>query len=148
MTEHPVEDVVEHFKPEGTLHLTAGIVNALPSRNVPSYFIVGFPRLDDVKIDYVAMAAKSGNKTMIVAVPTTGAVTPTDYDMREFMHMYGEQRLNWKLQWAGHVAEITEGCIYSVFGEDLLLDSIQMVPSLTDGKVYCRLDFTRGIIDV
>lgn len=148
MTEHPVEDAVEHYKPEGTLHLMAGIVNAFPSRLVPSYFIVGFPRLDGIKIDYVAMATKSGHKTMIVAVPTTGAVTPTDYDMREFMRMYGEQHLNWKPQWAGHIAEITEGCIYSVFGEDLLLDSIQMVPSPTDGKVCCRLDFTRGIINV
>lgn len=148
MTEHPVEDAVEHFKPEGTLHLMAGITDAFPSRLVPSYFIVGFPRLDDVKIDYVAMAAKSGHKTMIVAVPTIGAVTPTDYDMREFMRMYGEQHLNWKPQWAKHIAEITEGCIYNVFGEDLMLDSIQMVPSLTDGKVYCRLDFTRGIINV
>lgn len=148
MTEHPVEDAVEHFKPEGTLHLTAGIVNALPSRNVPSYFIVGFPRLDDVKINYVAMAVKSGNKTMIVMVPTTGAAIPTEYEPSEFMCMYREQRLNWKPQWAKHIAEITEGCVYSVFGEDLLLDSIQMVPSLTDGKVYCRLDFTRGIIDV
>lgn len=148
MTEHPVEDAVEHYKPEGTLHLMAGIVNSSPSRLVPSYFIVGFPRLDDVKIDYVAMTAKSGHKTMIVAVPTAGSVTPTDYDMREFMQMYGEQHLNWKPQWAKHIAEITEGCIYNVFGEDLMLDSIQMVPSLTDGKVYCRLDFTRGIINV
>lgn len=148
MTEHPVEDAVGHYKPEGTLLLMAGIVNAFPSRNVPSYFIVGFPLLDGRKIDYVAMAAKSGNKTMIVAVPTTGAVTPTDYDMREFMRMYGEQHLNWKPQWAKHIAEITEGCIYSVFGDDLLLNSIQMIPSPTDGKVCCRLDFTRGIIDV
>lgn len=148
MTEHPVEDAVGHYKPEGTLLLMAGIVNAFPSRNVPSYFIVGFPLLDGRKIDYVAMAAKSGNKTMIVAVPTTGAVTPTDYDMREFMRMYGEQHLNWKPQWAKHIAEITEGCIYSVFGDDLLLNSIQMILSPTDGKVCCRLDFTRGIIDV
>lgn len=148
MTEHPVEDAVEHYKPEGTLHLMAGIVNAFPSRLVPSYFIVGFPRLDDVKIDYVAMTAKSGHKTMIVAVPTAGSVTPTDYDMHEFMRMYGEQHLNWEPQWAGRIAEITEGCIYNVFGEDLLLDSIQMVPSPTDGKVCCRLDFTRGIINV
>lgn len=148
MTEHPVEDAVEHYKPEGTLHLMAGITDAFPSRLVPSYFIVGFPRLDDVKIDYVAMTAKSGHKTMIVAVPTVGAVTPTDYDMREFMRMYGEQHLNWKPQWAKHIAEITEGCMYNVFGEDLLLDSIQMVPSPIDGKVCCRLDFTRGIIDV
>lgn len=148
MTEHPVEDAVEHYKPEGTLHLMAGITDSFASRNVPSYFIVGFPRLDDVKIDYVAMAAKSGHKTMIVAVLTTGAVTPTDYDMREFMQMYGEQHLNWKPQWAKHIAEITEGCIYNVFGEDLMLDSIQMIPSPTDGKVCCRLDFTRGIINV
>lgn len=148
MTEHPVEDAVEHYKPEGTLHLMAGITDAFPSRLVPSYFIVGFPRLDDVKIDYVAMTAKSGHKTMIVAVPTAGSVTPTDYDMREFMRMYGEQHLNWKPQWAKHIAEITEGCIYNVFGEDLMLDSIQMIPSPTDGKVCCRLDFTRGIINV
>lgn len=148
MTEHPVEDAVGHFKPDGTLHLMAGIADAFPSRLVPSYFIVGFPRLDDVKIDYVAMAAKSGNKTMIVAVPTTGVAIPTEYDPDEFMQMYREQHLNWKPQWAKHIAEITEGCIYNVFGEDLMLDSIQMVPSLTDGKVYCRLDFTRGIINV
>jgi len=148
MTEHPVEDAVEHYKPEGTLHLMAGIVNSSPSRLVPSYFIVGFPLLDDTKINYVAMAAKSGNQTIIVAVPTIGAAVPTDYEPSEFMHMYGEQRLNWKPQWAKRIAEITEGCIYNVFGEDLMLDSIQMVPSLTDGKVYCRLDFTRGIINV
>ena len=85
MTEHPVEDAVGHYKPEGTLHLMAGIVNAFPSRNVPSYFIVGFPLLDDAKVNYVAMAAKSGNKTMIVAVPTTGAAIPTEYDPSEFM---------------------------------------------------------------
>lgn len=148
MTEHPVEDAVGHYKPEGTLLLMAGIVNAFPSRNVPSYFIVGFPLLDDGKINYVAMAAKSGNKTMIVMVPTTGVAIPTDYEPSEFMQMYREQHLNWKPQWAGHIAEITEGCIYNVFGEDLLLDSIQMVPSPTDGKVCCRLDFTRGIINV
>lgn len=148
MTEHPVEDAVEHYKPEGTLHLMAGIVNSSPSRLVPSYFIVGFPLLDDTKINYAAMAAKSGNQTIIVAVPTIGAAVPTDYEPSEFMQMYGEQHLNWKPQWAKHIAEITEGCIYNVFGEDLMLDSIQMVPSLTDGKVYCRLDFTRGIINV
>lgn len=148
MTEHPVEDAVEHYKPEGTLHLMAGITDAFPSRNVPSYFIVGFPLLDDGKINYVAMTAKSGNKTMIVTVPTTGVAIPTEYDPSEFMQMYREQHLNWKPQWAKHIAEITEGCVYSVFGEDLLLDSIQMVPSPTDGKVCCRLDFTRGIIDV
>ena len=148
MTEHPVEDAVEHFKPEGTLHLMAGITDAFPSRLVPSYFIVGFHLLDDDKVNYVAMAAKSGNKTMIVAVPTTGAAVPTDYEPSEFMQMYRQQHLNWKPQWAKHIAEITEGCIYSVFGEDLLLDSIQMVPSPTDGKVCCRLDFTRGIINV
>ena len=148
MTEHPVEDAVEHFKPEGTLHLMAGITDSFASRLVPSYFIVGFPLLDEGKVNYVAMAAKSGNKTMIVAVPTIGAAVPTDYELSEFMQMYRQQHLNWKPQWAGHIAEITEGCVYSVFGEDLMLDSIQMIPSLTDGKVCCRLDFTRGIIDV
>lgn len=148
MTEHPVEDAVGHYKPEGTLHLMAGVINSFASRGVPSYFIVGFPLLDDSKINYVAMAAKSGHKTMVVAVPTIGDVVPTDYEPSEFMQMYREQHLNWKPQWAGHIAEITEGCIYNVFGEDLLLDSIQMVPSPTDGKVCCRLDFTRGIIDV
>ena len=148
MTEHPVRDAIEHYKPEGTLHLMAGVINSFASRNVPSYFIVGFPLLDDGKINYVAMAAKSGHKTMIVAVPTPGTVTPTDYEPSVFMEMYREQHLNWKPQWAGHIAEITEGCIYNVFGEDLLLDSIQMVQSPTDGKVCCRLDFIRGIIDV
>lgn len=112
MTEHPVEDAVEHYKPEGTLHLMAGIVNSSPSRLVPSYFIVGFPLLDDTKINYVAMATKSGNQTIIVAVPTIGAAVPTDYEPSEFMQMYGEQHLNWKPQWAKHIAEITEGCIY------------------------------------
>lgn len=148
MVEHPVEDAVEHFKPEGTIHLMAGITNSFASQNVPSYFIVGFPLLDDMKVNCIAMAAKSGNKTMIVAVPTTGAVAPTNYELSEFMSMYREQRLNWKPQWAGHIAEITEGCTYNVFGEDLLLDSIQMVKSPAEGKVCCRLDFIRGIIDV
>ena len=136
MTEHPVKDAVGHYKPEGTLLLMAGIVNAFPSRLVPSYFIVGFPLLDDGKINYVAMAAKSGHKTMIVMVPTTGAAVPTDYEPSEFMQMYREQHLNWKPQWAGHIAEITEGCIYNVFRSEEHTSELQSQSTISYA-VFC-----------
>ena len=131
---------ITYVKPEGTMRFVAGMVDAFPSRQVPTYLLIGIKR-GLVQHNYMGMLARSKNKTLIVPIPNNNVI-PTLFDRDEFIAAYSEQKIIGSPQWSKHIVEVVEGKRYNVYGMDLFLEEIQVVPTGETGKCHGRLLFS------
>lgn len=128
------------MKPSGTVIFIAGMIDAFPSRQVPSYLLVGI-REGVVVHNYMGMVAKSKGKSLIVPIPNDN-VTPTVYNKEAFMQAYNEAVITHDYVTPDYAVEMTVGEAYSVYGRRLFLEDIQIVPTPDVDECYCRLLFT------
>ena len=132
---------ITYVKPRGTVQFIAGMVDAFPTRQVPSYLLIGIQE-NTVVHNYMGMVAKNKGKTLIVPIPND-QVQPTTYDIGAFPRAYDEMTMLWRPDWSKHIAELTTGERYNVYGMDLFLQDIQIVPTAIEGQCYCRLLFSK-----
>lgn len=127
-------------KPSGTVTFIAGMVDAFPSKQVPSYLLVGI-REGVVIHNYMGMVAKSKDKSLIVPIPNDNVI-PTVYDKEAFIQAYYEAVIPHDYVMPDYAVDMTVGEAYSVYGRRLFLEDIQIVPTPDVDKCYCRLLFT------
>lgn len=126
-------------KPSGTVAFVAGMIDAFPSKQVPSYLLVGIKE-GTVTHNYMGMVAKSKDKSLIVPI-LNAAVTPTVYSKEALTQAYDEAVIPHDYVAPDYVAEMTVGESYSVYGKQLFLEDIQIVPTPDADCYYCRLLF-------
>lgn len=126
-------------KPSGTVAFIAGMIDAFPSKQVPSYLLVGIKE-GSITYNYMGMVAKSKDKSLIVPI-LNAAVTPTVYSKEALTQAYDEAVIPHDYVAPDYVAEMTVGESYSVYGKQLLLEDIQIVPTPDADCYYCRLLF-------
>lgn len=87
-------DAITYVKPRGTVHFVAGMVDDFPTRQAPSYLLIGV-RDGIVVHNYMGMISKSRGKSLIVPIPND-QVQPTTYDLKAFHSAYDKQTMLWK----------------------------------------------------
>lgn len=126
-------------KPSGTVAFVAGMIDAFPSKQVQSYLLVGIKE-DSITYNYMGMVAKSKDKSLIVPI-LNAAITPTVYSKEALTQAYDEAVIPHDYVAPDYVAEMTVGESYSVYGKQLFLEDIQIVPTPDADCYYCRLLF-------
>lgn len=127
-------------KPHGTVTFIAGMIDAFPSKQVPSYLLVGIREGITIH-NYMGMVAKSKGKSLIVPIPNDD-VTPTVYNKGAFVQAYNEAVIPDDYDMPDYAVELTIGEAYSVYGRRLFLEDMQIVPTPDVDECYCRLLFT------